>query len=303
MNDFFYSMEGQCDLYNYADDNTLSFHAPTIQTMKQTLENAANIGIKWFNENGMQANPQKFQGMILGTKNDSDENRIHFQIDDITIKPEKCVKLLGVYIDDNLKFQSHVSHICKQAAKQISVLRRFSKVLNEKEKLQIFNTFIMSNFNYCPLAWHLCGPKNTDKMEKIQERALRFVYNDHTSSYAELLTHAKRPSLYLSRLRKLSIEVYKIVSKECPDFLHDMFMTKEITYNLRDENKVHQPKYNSMTYGYNSLRYQGAKLWNLLPSDLKQVTNLNQFKTLIKAWLGPPCSCSMCSLCKTRTPV
>ena len=174
-------------------------------------------------------------------------------------------------------------------------------MLNEKEKLQIFNAFILANFNYCPLAWHLCGNAYTAKMEKLQERALRFVYNDSTSSYTDLLQRANKPSLYLGRLRKLSIEVYKIVSKECPEFLNDMFVQKERKYNLRDDHKVNLPPFNTMTYGYNSIKYQGAKLWNLLPADLKRSTDFKKFKNLIRTWLGPSCSCSICSACKYRT--
>ena len=111
----------------------------------------------------------------------------------------------------------------------------------------------------------------------------------------------KKPSLHLGRLRKLAIEVYKITSKESPNFLSNMFTKKEFTHNLRDQQKVHQPSYNTMTYGYNSLRYQGAKLWNMLPYTLKEVTDLKHFKSLISTWLGPSCSCSMCSLCKFRS--
>jgi predicted nuclease of predicted toxin-antitoxin system len=39
----------------------------------------------------------------------------------------------------------------------------------------------MSNFNYCLIAWHFCGETNTRKIEKIQERALRFIYEDYKS--------------------------------------------------------------------------------------------------------------------------
>ena len=127
---------------------------------------------------------------------------------------------------DKLKFNEHITHICKQAAKQVSVLRRFSKILTEKEKLLIFNAFILSNFNYCPLVWHLCGKSDTAKMEKIQERALRFVFNDLSSSYSDLLRRSSKPSLLLSRLRKLSIEVYKITTLSGPSFLHDLYQKK-----------------------------------------------------------------------------
>jgi hypothetical protein len=37
------------------------------------------------------------------------------------------------------------------------------------------------------LAWHFCTEKNSKKLEKVQERALRFVYEDYNSSYEELL--------------------------------------------------------------------------------------------------------------------
>jgi predicted nuclease of predicted toxin-antitoxin system len=43
----------------------------------------------------------------------------------------------------------------------------------------------MSNFNHCPLVWHFCGEVNTKKVEQIQERALRFIYEDYSASYHE----------------------------------------------------------------------------------------------------------------------
>jgi hypothetical protein len=46
---------------------------------------------------------------------------------------------------------------------------------------------MLSNFNFCPLAWHFCSKANTIKLEKIQERALRFIYEDYNSTYEKLL--------------------------------------------------------------------------------------------------------------------
>jgi hypothetical protein len=43
------------------------------------------------------------------------------------------------------------------------------------------------NLNFCPLAWHFCSKANTIKLEKIQERALRFIYEYYNSTYEELL--------------------------------------------------------------------------------------------------------------------
>jgi hypothetical protein len=61
------------------------------------------------------------------------------------------------------------------------------------------------------LAWHFCTNKNSKKLEKVQERALRFVYEDYNSSYEELLQKAKVPSLQIRRMRTMALETYKII--------------------------------------------------------------------------------------------
>jgi hypothetical protein len=76
------------------------------------------------------------------------------------IKCEKEVKLLGVTIDFLLKFNSHISNICKKASRQLNVLKRLGKYLNKLDKLTIYHSFILSNFNFCPLSWHFCSEAN-----------------------------------------------------------------------------------------------------------------------------------------------
>jgi hypothetical protein len=69
-------------------------------------------------------------------------------------------------------------------------LQRFFSLLPRPETY-IFHTFILSDLNFCPLAWHFCTEKNSKKLEKIQERALRFVYDDYSSSSETLFENAK----------------------------------------------------------------------------------------------------------------
>ena len=74
----------------------------------------------------------------------------------------------------------------------------------------------MSNFNYCPVVWHFCGENNTKKMEKIQERALRFIYEQYDCNYEELLLKSGLPTLKIRRLRTMALEVFKIIYKKSP---------------------------------------------------------------------------------------
>ena len=73
-------------------------------------------------------------------------------------------------------------------------------------------------------------------MEKIQERALRFIYNDYVLNYEELLEKSKMPSLKVRRLRSIAIETFKIIHKESPIYLHDLVNIKKHIYSFRYEN-------------------------------------------------------------------
>ena len=64
-----------------------------------------------------------------------------------------------------------------------------------KEKEVLVNSFVLSNFNYCPLVWHFCSSKSLKKIEKIQERALRILYTESTSDYNQLLSKSNKASM------------------------------------------------------------------------------------------------------------
>ena len=105
--------------------------------------------------------------------------------------------------------------------------------------MAIFKAFIVSNFHYCPLVWHFCGKVSTAKMERVQERALRFVLDDHISPYETLLGQAGVSTLTLSRIRYIAAEVYKAQHDMGPPYVCDMFVAKhQSQYNLRHINET-----------------------------------------------------------------
>ena len=137
--------------------------------------------------------------------------------------------------------------ICQKAARQINALKRLSKFLNLGSRMAIFRSFITSNFGYCSL-WHACSAKHSQKLEKLQLRALRFVYHDYASTHDELLARARRPSLLLGWLRTLATEVYKSVHKLNPPYVQDLYKRKTTNHHLRVHDTLHIPRVNSTTY-------------------------------------------------------
>ena len=142
-----------------------------------------------------------------------------------------------------------MTDICKKASKQLAVLKRIGKFLTKQGRMIIYNSFILSNFNYCPVIWHFCGKNSTAKMEKIQERALRFVTEDYDSPISDILVQTKSKLLHVSRLNAIANEAFKILNKDSPEYLHNLLSYKPSTYNSRRENQATIPQVNTTRYG------------------------------------------------------
>ena len=137
----------------------------------------------------------------------------------------------------------------------------------------------MSNFNYCPLTWHFFWrKKNTKKIEKIQERALRFIYRDYDSSCESLLLRFQLPSLKVRRLRAIAFEAFKILNNLFPVFLNDLLTFKNLSYSFWYTKTVEIPQVRTNRYGTRSFRSTAAKMWNNLPQHFREITSYNVFK-------------------------
>ena len=97
---------------------------------KLRLEMSADIAVKWFRTNNMRATPYKFQ-VILITRG-SDITPVTFDVADISIPIWENVKILGVHIDDKLKFDRYISEIkkqTKQTSRYLNAMSRASEFL------------------------------------------------------------------------------------------------------------------------------------------------------------------------------
>ena len=64
------------------------------------------------------------------------------------------VKLLGVFINENLSFNEHVSKVCVKVARYTDELRGILKHVQIECHLDIYQAFISSNCNHCDIVWH-----------------------------------------------------------------------------------------------------------------------------------------------------
>ena len=159
----------------------------------------------------MIINPDKFQAIILDKKK-SNLTNIPLTIDNQTMKSVPSVELLGVHLGDKLNFNLHISNICRSAANKLNALIRLKSYLSFNAKRVLINSYIISNFNYCPLVWIFSTAK------PLKKRALRFLYNDYSISYEGLLEKSGKVKMNVNTLRNLCVEIYKTINKLNPEF-------------------------------------------------------------------------------------
>ena len=203
-------------------------------------------------------------------------------------------KLLGVVIDKNLNFDSHLSKLCNKVSQKVSALARVSKLLPFHRKRILLKTFIESQFSYSPLIWMFCSRRLNRRINHIHERALRLVYDDYVSSFSDLLKKDKSVSVHHRNIQFLAIELFKVFHNMSPPFMKEIF-GDALDKSNRSGTKFPRSKVNKVNKGECSLRNFGPIVWNnLLPEKLKSCTSLEEFKHLIKSWTPHACPCRLC---------
>ena len=205
---------------------------------------------------------------------------------------ESSVKLLGIEIDNKLNFEKHISNIFRKASNQLNAICRLQAFMGHKEKEAMINTFVHSNFNCGCLIWHFSSKKSQNKIEKVHERNLKFLSNDHVSRSAELLEKSTSVSMETKRLRRIVYEIFKILNNLNPVFMKDTFHYSPNLTHKKHNLYIHTQ--NTTRFGNKSLRVFGTSLWNTLPEHIKSTASLLEFKKFIKTWPGPKCKCSVC---------
>ena len=164
----------------------------------------------------------------------------------------------------------------------------------QKRKI-LMNAFFISQFSYCPLVWMFHSRTKNSKINRLHERCLRIIYNDKNSSFTELLEKDKSVSIHTRNLRFLAIEMFKLQRNIAPAIFSEIFQKNTHNrYDLRHRSDFTIPLVNSVHYGEESLSYLGPKLWETLPTEMRETETLHEFKKKVKQWIPQNCPCKIC---------
>ena len=130
-------------------------------------------------------------------------------------------------------------------------------------------SFIMSQFSCCPFTWMCHGRKTNNQIKKLHERTLRLVCSDESSSFWELLERYKSVTIYERNIQVLLTEIFKVKSRVAPEIMTEIFKFKDHSPDLRKNNCIERQIIKSYKYGSETVSSLGAKLWDILPENIK----------------------------------
>ena len=251
LNDLFFTLR-EIDVCNFADDTTPYVCNQNLQVVIEKLEYHSDLAVTWFESNLMKLNTDKCHLLVSGHKFEE----IWMKVGKDQIWEEKKVRLLGITIDNELKFDQHITEICLKANKKLSILSRMSKFLSFDQRHIIYKAFVESQFKYCPFVWFFHSRTSNNKINKLHERALRLVYDDYESSFESLLEKDGSFCIHHQNLQKPALEIYKVIHNNSTGDFKNLFNLRNCHYN-RSGSELLIPSVNSVMKGQNSLRYLG----------------------------------------------
>ena len=131
-------------------------------------------------------------------------------------------------------------------SQQITVLKRMKKLLLLKLREKLYGAFIAPHFNYCAESWHFCSNRLTGKLENLNERAIRFVYQDKISIYETLAVKNGYSTLANQRLSKMLNTVFGAIGNgNAPTSISELLTARNSNYNLCGDAIFKLPKVNS----------------------------------------------------------
>ena len=289
-----------CDLFivnedvnfsSYTNDTTPFIIGMSFGQIISELESIISDISQWFMNNNLKVNARKFH-LFLSPYEDQT-----ITVENYVIKSSGVEELLGVTINSNSNFKEHILSLCKKANRKLHALSRVPKYLTLNKQCILIKSFIISQFNYCPLIWMIHNRGLNNKINHIHERALHIVCNDSSASFEDLLNKDESVTIHQSNLQQLAIEIFKVKIGIAPIIMNEIFTFVENNiYNLRSGMHLSRINVHSTQYGTESIGYRGAKIWDLAPVHMKDLKTLSTFKNQIKNWISKDCPCRLCKV-------
>ena len=132
-------------------------------------------------------------------------------------------KAFGIHIKNKLTFELHVRSLFKKTSQQLNAFARTACSLKFDQRKLLLDTLIISQFSYALVVWMFHNQKLNNYINRIHERALRIVYQDHNPTLDELLAKVGSFKIHERNLLKFIIEIFKSKMKLALNIKNEVF--------------------------------------------------------------------------------
>ena len=201
---------------------------------------------KWLISNKLTLNSAKTEFMLIGSRQKLStlSKPLELSIDNVPIEHVSSVKSLRIFIDENLRWQTHIDKLSKRIASGIGAIKRIRPFVPPSPLHYIYNALIQSHFDYCILVWGNCGKTLFDRLQKLQNRAARILtFSSCDADANRLIRQLNWRDLSTQFQIQKTLMVYKSLNGLVPEYLSSKFVKRNGTrYSLRDSvNKLFVP--------------------------------------------------------------
>ena len=266
----------------FADDTNLFLTGKSLSDIEKQMNEELVIINSWFQTNLLSLNISKTSYMIFGKKTHQDVN---LKIEHYTLNRQYDTKFLGVILSANLTWKKHIEIILSKTSKNIGIICKIRHLLPLNLTRLLYQTLVEPYMYYCNLVW--ASPEKTTPLEKIlkvQKKYCRILtFSDYTAHTGPLFRKLNILTIYQIYKYQLGCYMYKILNNYLPRLDHQLFVPNSSLhiYNTRQRDHLHTFHCRTKCR-QNTINYQGPKLWNELPIELKSVPSIYIFKRHFK---------------------
>lgn len=143
----------ECNIQLYTDDTVIYCSKPNIYDISTTLQNGFDSVQRWPLSNKLLLNKSKSYSMLFQKKpNSSFENSLKIKfLDQTPIKPTKQVKYLGLWLDSDLSFSTHIYNITNKLNYSLRILYKSINCFNFPVRKIIVSQLLLPILDYADI--------------------------------------------------------------------------------------------------------------------------------------------------------
>ena len=280
------------EVHMYADDTQLfvPFRVGDFHSAKDRLEACIAEIRTWLSENHLKLNDEKTEYMIIGKKRlvNKIEGEQSLKIGNSVIQPSSCAKNIGAMLDSELDMKAHVNHIARASYHQLRTIGRIRQNIDGQTAETLIHSFISSKLDYMNSLLAGVPDYVVHKLQLIQNNAARLVVKKKKRDHITPIMKQLHWLPIKSRIKfKICLLTFKALNGSAPPYIASLISRYEPGRALRSASQsLLQPKYpNLINTGGRAFAVCAPQMWNSLPEDLRQCTNLEGFKKGLKTHL------------------